>query len=239
MEAAGSGEAARLMIAVKVPIEDLKALTRSASFPITLANVNSPFQGVLSGSRDAVTRAEALCLEKGFSAVRLPVAAAFHNPLVQDASKPFSAFLESIDIRPSKIPVIADVTGKPYPEDLQATKALLGQQITHSVQFLAAIEHLYEMGVRTFIEVGPRPILTGLVRSILKNRPMAAVAMDATSGKDSARVDLAKVLCRLGAMGYPVRLPCWEAGESDAPVRKPLMKVSLSGANYQNPDARP
>jgi len=239
METAGSREAAGIMIAVKAPIEDLKALTRSAPFPITLANINSPFQGVLSGSRDAITRAEALCLEKGLSAVRLPVAAAFHSPLVQDAGKPFSAFLESIDIRPSKIPVIANVTGNPYPEDLQATKTLLGQQITHPVQFLAAIEHLYEMGVRTFIEVGPRPILTGLVRSILKNRPVTAVAMDATSGKDSARVDLAKVLCRLAATGYPVRLPCWEAGESDAPVRKPLMKVSLSGANYQNPDARP
>ena len=239
MEAAGSGDAAGLMIAVKAPIEDLMALTRNASFPITLANVNSPFQGVLSGSRDAITQAEALCLEKGFSAVRLPVAAAFHSPLVQDAAKPFSAFLESIDIRPSKIPVIANVTGKPYPDDPQAIKTLLGQQITHPVQFLAAIEHLYEMGIRTFIEVGPRPILTGLVRSILKNRPAAAIAMDATSGKDSARVDLAKVLCRLAAMGYPVRLPCWEAGESDAPVRKPLMKVSISGANYQNPDARP
>ncbi len=238
MEAAGSGGAAGLMIAVKAPIEDLMALTRNASFPITLANVNSPFQAVLSGSLDAITQAEALCLEKGFSSVRLPVAAAFHSPLVQDAGKPFRAYLESIDFRPSKIPVIANVTGKPYPEDPQALKTLLGQQITHPVQFLAAIEHLYEMGTRTFIEVGPRPILTGLVRSILKNRPAAAIAMDASSGKDSGRVDLAKVLCRLAAMGYPVRLPCWEAGESVTPIRKPLMKVSISGANYQNPDAR-
>ncbi len=146
MEAAGSGDAAGLMIAVKAPIEDLMSLTRNASFPITLANLNSPFQGVLSGSPDAIARAEALCLEKGFSSVRLPVAAAFHSPLVQDAAGPFSAFLESIDIRPSKIPVIANVTGKPYPDDPQAVKTLLGQQITHPVQFLDAIEHLYEIG---------------------------------------------------------------------------------------------
>ncbi|MFH0994852.1 MAG: SDR family NAD(P)-dependent oxidoreductase [Pseudomonadota bacterium] len=239
MEAAGSAGSAGLMIAVKAPIEELATLTRNASFPITLANLNSPFQGVLSGSIDAITQTEALCHEKGFSSVRLPVAAAFHSPLVQDAGKPFSAFLESIDIRPSKIPVIANVTGKPYPDDPQAIKTLLGQQITHPVQFLSAIENLYEMDVRTFIEVGPRPILTGLVRSILKNRPAAAIAMDASSGKDSARIDLAKVLCRLAATGYPVRLPCWEAGESLAPARKPLMKVSISGANYQNPDTRP
>ncbi|MBI5591569.1 MAG: SDR family NAD(P)-dependent oxidoreductase [Deltaproteobacteria bacterium] len=237
MEAAGNGDAAGLMIAVKAPIEELTALTRNAS--ITLANINSPSQGVLSGSLDAITRAEALCLEKGFSSVRLPVAAAFHSPLVQDAGKPFSAFLESIDIRPSKISVIANVTGKPYPDDPKAVKTLLGQQITHPVQFLAAIEHLYETGIRTFIEVGPRPILTGLVRTILKNRIATTIAVDASSGKDSARVDLAKVLCRLAAAGYPVLLPCWEAGEPASPIRKPLMKVSISGANYQNPDTRP
>ncbi|MDO9110294.1 MAG: beta-ketoacyl synthase N-terminal-like domain-containing protein, partial [Desulfatirhabdiaceae bacterium] len=238
MEEAASSDSAGLMIAVKAPIEELMALTRNASFPITLANLNSPFQGVLSGSRDAITRAEALCLEKGFSSVRLPVAAAFHSPLVQDSAGPFDAFLESIDIRPSKIPVIANVTGKPYPDDPHAVKTLLGQQITHPVQFVDAIEHLYEMDVRTFIEVGPRPILTGLVRSILKNRPAAVIAMDASSGKESALLDLAKVLSRLAAAGYPVRLPCWEAGEPVAPARKPRMKVSISGANYQNPDSR-
>ena len=238
MESVGNGDTTGLMIAVKAPIEELAALTRNAPFPITLANLNSPFQGVLSGSRDAISQAEALCLEKGFSSVRLPVAAAFHSPLVQDAAGPFSDYLESIDIQPSKIPVIANVTGKPYPDDPQAIKTLLGQQITHPVQFLAAIENLYEMGVRTFIEVGPRPILTGLVRSILKNRPATAIAVDASSGKESALLDLAKVLCRLAATGYPVRLPCWEAGESAAPIRKPLMNVSISGANYQNPDSR-
>jgi acyl transferase domain-containing protein/NAD(P)-dependent dehydrogenase (short-subunit alcohol dehydrogenase family) len=239
MEAAGSHGASGMMIAVKAPIEDLMALTRNASFPITLANLNSPSQGVLSGSPEAIKQAEAICIKRGFSSVRLPVSAAFHSPLVQHAAGPFGAFLESIDIRPSKIPVIANVTGKPYPDDPLAVKTLLRQQITHPVQFLDTIENLYETGVRTFIEVGPRPILTGLVRSILKSRSATAIAVDAASGKESALLDLAKVLCRLAAAGYPVRLPCWEAGESVAPARKPRMNVSISGANYQNPDSRP
>jgi acyl transferase domain-containing protein/NAD(P)-dependent dehydrogenase (short-subunit alcohol dehydrogenase family)/acyl carrier protein len=238
MEAAGSKDDAGMMIAVKAPIEALAAMARNTSFSITLANVNSPVQGVLSGSRDAIVQAEALCLEKGFSSVRLPVAAAFHSPLVQDAAEPFNAFLTSIDIRPSAIPVIANVTAKPYPDDPLAVKTLLGQQITHPVQFVGAIEQLYAMGARTFVEVGPRSILTGLVRSILKNRRTTVIAMDASSGKDSAILDLAKVLCRLASAGYPVRLPCWEAGETAVPVRKPLMNVSISGANYQNPDTR-
>ena len=236
-EAGLSGDAG-LMIAVKAPIEELASLVRDASFPITLANLNSPFQGVLAGSPDAIARAEALCNEKGFSSVRLPVAAAFHSPLVQAAAGPFDAFLSAIEIRPTEIPVIANVTGKPYPGDPMAVKALLGQQITQPVRFIDTIEHLFKIGVRTFIEVGPRPILAGLARSILKNRPASVIAMDASSGKESALLDLAKVLCRLAASGYPVRLPCWEAGDVAAPTRKPLMKVSISGANYQNPDAR-
>jgi acyl transferase domain-containing protein/NAD(P)-dependent dehydrogenase (short-subunit alcohol dehydrogenase family) len=238
MEAAGAKDDAGMMIAVKAPIEELAAITRNASFPITLANVNSPVQGVLSGSRDAIVQAEALCLEKGFSSVRLPVAAAFHSPLVHDAAEPFNAFLSTIDIRPSATPVIANVTAKPYPDDPPAIKSLLGQQITHPVQFVGTIEHMYATGVRTFVEVGPRSILTGLVRSILKHRPVTVIAMDASSGKDAAISDLAKVLCRLAAAGYPVGLTCWESAESATPVRKPLMKVALSGANYQNPGNR-
>ena len=238
MEAAGQKDEAGMMIAVKAPIEELATLTRNAAFPITLANLNSPVQGVLSGSHDAIVQAEALCLEKGFSSVRLPVAAAFHSPLVQDAAEPFRDFLTAIDIRPTAVPVIANVTATPYPDDPQAVKTLLGQQITHPVQFLGTIEHLYDKGVRTFVEVGPRSILTGLVRSILKNRRVNVIAMDASSGKESAILDLAKVLCRLAAAGYPVRLPCWEAGETAASIRKPLMKVSISGANYLNPETR-
>jgi len=238
MEAAGRNHDAGGMIAVKAPIDALASMVENADFSITLANINSPVQGVLSGSHDAIVRAEARCLEKGFSSVRLPVAAAFHSPLVQDAAEPFQKFLSSIDIRPSAIPVIANVTAAPYPDDPAAVQALLGKQITHPVQFLGTIEHLYDRGIRTFIEVGPRSILTGLVRSILKNRAVTALALDASSGKESAMRDLAKVLCRLAAIGHSVQLTAWEAGETTGPVREPRMKVPLSGANYQNPETR-
>ena len=238
MEQAGRETPAGLMIAVKAPLDELSALVQSASCPVTLANINSPSQVVLSGSMAAIIQAEALCHGSGFSSVRLPVAAAFHSPLIQDALDPFKAFLETIDIRPSRIPVISNVTGMPYPDDPQAVKALLGDQITHPVQFMKSVDCLYGMGARMFIEVGPRPILTGLARSILKNRPAVSAAMDASSGKESALVDLAKVLCRLAAAGYPVDLTRWEDRESLVPLRKPLMHVSLSGANYRNPESR-
>jgi acyl transferase domain-containing protein/NAD(P)-dependent dehydrogenase (short-subunit alcohol dehydrogenase family) len=238
MEQAGNKEHAGLMIAVIAPVDALDALIRSTSCPVVVANLNSPSQSVLSGSAEAILQAEFLCKQNGFSSVRLPVAAAFHSPLVQDARDPFTTFLESIEIQPSAIPVIANVTATPYPEDPKAVRSLLSDQIIRPVRFMDTIEYLYAAGVRTFVEAGPRAILTGLVRAILKNRPALALAMDASSGKESSLGDLATILCKLAAAGYPVQLTAWEGGGPSAPPRKARMKVPLSGANYRNPEAR-
>ncbi len=238
MEQAGSKKDAGLMIAVKAPADALGALIRESSCPVVIANLNSPSQSVLSGSAEAILEAESLCRQHGFSTVRLPVAAAFHSPLVEDARNPFEALLESIEFRPSAIPVIANVTASPYPEDPQDARSLLAGQITRPVRFMESIEYLYASGVRTFVEAGPRAILTGLVRAILKNRPALALAMDASSGKESSLGDLATVLCRLAAAGHVVQLTDWEDGGPSAPPRKARMKVALSGANYRNPEAK-
>ncbi len=235
MEKAGKEKTPGLMIAVKANIEDIDSMIKIESCPVVIANFNSPFQTVLSGSLDAISKAEALCRQRGFSSVRLPVAAAFHSPLVEGASEPFESFLETVEFKAPGIPVISNVTGKPYPDDPRAMKQLLGKQMTHPVQFISAIDNLYEMGVRSFIEVGPRAVLTGLTRSILKSRKALTAAMDSSLGKESGLADLAKVLCLLGASGFPVLLERWEEKGFLLPVRKPLMKIPVSGANYRNP----
>lgn len=77
------------------------------------------------------------------------------------------------------------------------------------VHFIDNIEAMYADGVNTFIEVGPKTALTGLIRAILKGRDHTAIALDASSGKRSGIRDLAAALAQLASAGHSVDLTAW------------------------------
>ncbi|MBW2193286.1 MAG: acyltransferase domain-containing protein, partial [Deltaproteobacteria bacterium] len=222
------------MLAVKAPLDELDHLIQTTDTGVILANRNSPDQGVLSGSLPAIARAEKICKQNGFKTIKLPVAAAFHSSLVKNAQKPFIQALEKIDISPSDIPVFSNTTGEPYPDDPEKAKKILGDHLLSPVNFIDEIKNLYKIGVRTFVEVGPKSVLTGLVKSILNPRSFHAITLDGSLGKRSGITDLAKTLCHLASLGHAVDLSKWESPVKE--TRKPLMNIPISGANYRNPD---
>ncbi|BBO66829.1 hypothetical protein DSCA_07590 [Desulfosarcina alkanivorans] len=232
MADAGKDGDAGSMLAVKAPVDRLAAMVEAIP-GVVLANINSPEQGVLSGTTEAIESAEAACAQKGYRAIRLPVAAAFHSPLVEGAKKPFSRIVGGATFTPTKTPVYANVTGVPYPSDPSQAAKLLGRQLTSSVQFQPIVEHLYDAGVRTFVEVGPKAVLSGLVRAILKDRDATVIALDRSCGKNSGIMDLAHAIGHLAALGVDVDLNRWE---NALPAPRPQkMVVPLSGANYRTP----
>ncbi len=99
------------------------------------------------------------------------------------------------------------------------------------MDFVGEIENLYATGMRTFVEIGPKSVLTGLIADILRDRDVNAWALDAAAGKAYGIADLARLLARLGSLGYPVALPKWENTRSS--IRKSRMNVLLSGTNYR------
>ena len=216
------------MMAVKAPVAELKSIIDDT--PVILANINSPDQGVLSGPKEAIDKAEQICRQKGFSTRILPVSAAFHTKQVKNALKPFMQTLKNVLISPTEIPVFSNTTGKLYPTDPESVKRLLGEQLLNPVNFAGEIETMYESGIRTFIEAGPKSVLTGLVKSILKGREFNAVSMDSSSGRFFGVFDLAKVICRIAAAGSGINLNMWEDPPGKAENRR--MSVSISGANY-------
>lgn len=215
MAAAGDGTDRGTMLAVGAPIGDIEALISSANLDVILANRNSPEQGILSGPTEAVMQMKSICKERKIRATLLPVAAAFHSHLVKDAAEPFQQILKSAAFDQGMVPVYANTTALPYPADPEETRRLLGEQMINPVNFLDLIHHMYADGVRMFIEIGPKNVLTGLITAILKQREDAvSVAVDASAGKRSGLMDLAATLCRLASLGYPVDLLQWrpEAG---------------------------
>ncbi|MCP4723334.1 MAG: acyltransferase domain-containing protein, partial [Desulfobacteraceae bacterium] len=217
------------MLAVQAPIKDIEALIADENLDLVLANKNSPAQGVLSGRTHEIDKAKKLCKQKKMRAIKLPVAAAFHSELVEGAATPFKDYIANKQVSPTKIDVLSNTTGFPYPGGQDQIKDILGNQLMHPVNFIGNIEQMCKNGVSTFVEIGPKAVLTGLLKSILKEKNITALSLDSSAGKKSGLEDLARVLCMIAANGFFVDLTQWEEKVKQPRAKK--MKVMLSGAN--------
>ena len=229
------------MLAVQAPLGEVERLLAAEKLDLVIANRNAPTQAALSGSTGEIERAVTVFAGHSLSCKRLPVAAAFHSPLVAAAAAPFHEALADIDFGEARVPVYANTTAAPYPAEPAAAKALLAGQLARPVEFVAEIEAMYAAGVRTFVEVGPGGRLTGLVRTILGEREHVAVALDASNGKRSGIADLARTLAQLAVCGHGVRLAYWDESyrpPAAAVGKKPVMTVPLCGANYVKPKSK-
>ena len=130
------------------------------------ANFNSPGQIVVSGDVEAAERLEALAEARGAKrAIRLPVAGAFHSPLMTPAAKGLRHALAATRIGLPKMPVAPNVTAEPT-TDPEALREALAKQIDHPVRWGPSVERLRAEGCDRFVEVAPGKVLTGLLRRI-------------------------------------------------------------------------
>ena len=127
---------------------------------------------MLSGALSALDDAEAQLKERGVRAKRLPVAGAFHSPLMEPAVEPFRALLAATEIAEPRVPVYSCVTAEPF-DDIRAR---LVQAITLPVRWLDVMRALDARGVTDFVETGPGHVLTNLVRKSLAGAMEAAGA---------------------------------------------------------------
>ena len=226
------------MAAVQAPLEDIEKVIREENLDVVIANRNAPKQGVISGPTPAIQNAVKIFKARKMRIVPLPVSAAFHHPLVEDATQPFSNALDSITFHESRFPVFSNTTGQRYPSDISEMKTLLAGQLEKPVYFVDEIRNIYAAGARTFLEAGPGGRMTGLIKNILGDVPFQAFALDASAGKKPGMFDLACTLSHLAALGHSVDLSEFNSTLSfPAPEKsgKPLMTVTLTGSNYRKP----
>jgi malonyl CoA-acyl carrier protein transacylase len=136
---------------------------------VDIANYNAPTQAVISGRTHDVERAARVLEQAGAAmCVALPVSAAFHSRHMAAAAVDFDDYIGSFKFQPLRLPVIANVTGLPYPAgDPSATvRALLVRQIAGSVMWTQSVRTLVARGATAFSEIGPGGILTRLVQQI-------------------------------------------------------------------------
>jgi len=130
------------------------------------ANINSPEQIVISGHKSAVERAAHLASERGAKrAVMLPVSAPFHSSLMKPAQDRLASDLRALSFHRPAVPVVCNVDAALVTESDSSRDALV-RQVTGSVKWDQSMRLLVAVGVRTFIEVGPGKVLSGLMRQI-------------------------------------------------------------------------
>jgi acyl transferase domain-containing protein/NAD(P)H-dependent flavin oxidoreductase YrpB (nitropropane dioxygenase family)/NAD(P)-dependent dehydrogenase (short-subunit alcohol dehydrogenase family) len=171
---------------------------------VSLANLNSPLQTVISGPEEGIVAALQILKDRGIRGQRLTVACGFHSPLVAPAQPLLAAALRQIPLTAPKTPVYSNITAQPYPAEPAQMQTLLATHLTSPVRFQEQIESLHQAGARIFLEVGPHSVLTGLVGQILKDRPHLAAAADAR-GKPGL-VQLQTMLAQALVHGLPVQL---------------------------------
>jgi [acyl-carrier-protein] S-malonyltransferase len=142
---------------------------------VSAANLNAPDQTVISGHAGAVERAGALCKERGARrVVPLPVSAPFHCALMEPAARRMAAVLDHTPIAAPRFPVLCNVLAEPV-SDPHQIRALLLRQITAPVRWHESVNAMVALGVRSFLEVGPGQVLSGLVRRIHREASVHSV----------------------------------------------------------------
>lgn len=126
------------------------------------ANFNSAAQVVVSGDAHAVEDLMEIAREAGAKkAIRLNVSGAFHSPLMEPAAQELAAHLDGVHFAQPRIPVVANASVEPV-TDGERARALLVEQLTAPVRWLASVERMVADGADRFYEVGPGKVLTGL-----------------------------------------------------------------------------
>jgi len=160
---------------------------------VVLANLNCPGQLVISGEAQKITKAVELAKAKGAKrAIALPVAGAYHSPLMTSAQPKLETELAKIAWSLPEVLVVSNVTAKPFraSDDFHLQRGdtghrlevalnicrLLVQQVTSSVLWEESMRYLLAQGFTRFIELGPGTALSGFMKRIDKNAQMLNVA---------------------------------------------------------------
>ena len=153
----------------------------------SVANINSPNQVVIAGDVTAVDRVMDLLKSIAKRVIKLNVSAPFHCALMKPAQERLSYDLEQLAFSKAKVPVVTNVDASTTSEPGELRDALF-RQVSAPVRWLQSMELLLQLGVNTFVEVGPGKVLSGLMRQI--NREANCLNVEDSASLEAARAKL-------------------------------------------------
>lgn len=142
---------------------------------LVCANFNAPGQIVLSGHTAACGRALEVAAAGGLRATPLPVAGAFHSPIMQSAADGMADALREVSMRPPAVTVWSNVTAEPHDgQNMELLRARLVEQIVRPVRWSEICQRIGRGVTMEYHELAPGGVLRGLMRRIDKTKKVTS-----------------------------------------------------------------
>lgn len=191
---------------------------------LAISAVNDPASVVVSGEAHAVDDLRAILQDAGIPSKPLKVSHAFHSPLMEPILERFAEVVDEIPMGPPGVRLVSNVTGEFCPADFEFTPQYWKRHLRETVRFSAGIQTLCDAGYRTFIELGPHPVLSAFGRAIQPDDTVAWLP-SLRRGSD----DWAQILDSLAELYVRGATVDWNAFDKD----RGRQKVSLPTYPFQ------
>lgn len=167
MEKAASASDGAMCAILKLEPEEIERICSETEGYVVPANYNSKIQTVIAGDKTAVEKAAEACKALKARAVPLAVASAFHTEIMRPAADEFFEAVKDVKFNAPNVAFYSNVLGTEL-KDFSNMPSLLAKHIVSPVRFTSELENMLASGIDTFIEFGPKSVLTGLVKKTLK-----------------------------------------------------------------------
>ena len=164
----GSGAMAAL---IGPSVEDARAICEEAAQGevVSVANINAPGQIVIAGTKAGIDRAIDVAKKRGVRrALPLPVSAPFHCELMKPAEERLKPILDDAPFKDLWCSLVSNVDASPIGTATAVRNALV-RQVVSPVRWVESVQKMISMGVRRFVEIGPKNVLAGLIGRIDSN----------------------------------------------------------------------
>lgn len=192
MEREGNKNPGGMRAVIGLTIDEIESILNNyqGDGVVTAANHNTEQQVVISGDIGAMDEVGHAIEEKGGRIIPLNVIVANHSPLVAGAVADFEAYMAAVSFNKPTVPVYFNISSQTE-EDTDSIKDMMARQIASRVRWFDIITNMMEEGVDTFIEVGPKTVLKGMIRKIApKGFAYKALQLDSPESLDKCMDNL-------------------------------------------------
>jgi acyl transferase domain-containing protein/D-arabinose 1-dehydrogenase-like Zn-dependent alcohol dehydrogenase/acyl carrier protein len=165
------------MIAIAASEAELAPVLAQHDGAVDIAGINGPLATVISGEEGPALAIAAAFEAQGRKVRRLAVSHAFHSPLMQPMLAGFGRLAASLRFGAPRIPIVSNVTGRLATVEELASPDYWVRHVRQAVRFVEGVRTLAELGVTAMLELGPRPVLTGMVSACLSDRERETIVL--------------------------------------------------------------
>ncbi|MCX5269786.1 type I polyketide synthase [Streptomyces sp. NBC_00199] len=225
------------MIAVAAPAAEVTPVIASFGDRLSLAAVNGPSAVVVSGDADAAEELAERFRREGVRVKRLAVSHAFHSPHMDTAVTQFEEAVAGVAFREPQLAVISNVTGAPATQGQLTDPGYWAGHIRAAVRFHDGVQALHARGITAYLELGPDPVLTALVKNTLDTHTDTDTDAEGSSGVATAvavlRRDKDEARTALGALAV---LHAHGIGADLTPLLGAGRRIALPTYAFQHED---